>query len=1092
MFNFWSTVSRPKSFILVLASLAMFEQHCFAKDGQAKEGIEVKMLWHPAGSGETENVFGQIADAAWETTSLPLSIKPKKDGFDLWYRLKFDESVLGSNQTSPHIYLPRRVQTRLDVYQYGLKIYEWGSTTKQVALTFHAFPVRDLKAPVYIHMRSALPRVGMAGTPEVTAFRPLIERLIWGDSDRIFSAIALFCLAVGSFVFFVKRREDKTYLYLGLYCLSIGFYIFAITDVTVLVHDGSFWVDVGMPALFFSPVWFGFFVLPLVGGRTAKAIKLVSSLHAGLAIASIAALPILPYGLRTVFPVFQLLLFGFMVTVLNAVIRGMRKDPYLRVLAWGLLILFATIVNDILFDSDLILSTRMISWGFLAFAGSLATIQGLKLVHLHQQVQAQSVELERKNKELEKLDEMKDEFLANTSHELRTPLHGILGLADGLSLRLGSTADEESRTDLDLIKSSAKRLGFLVDQLLDFSKAKKKELSLNLSTVNLSLVVKTVIASLRPLWKGKNIMVQSKIADEIYVKADENRILQVVYNLIGNAIKFTENGSVEVSGSLQDSLVKLSVKDTGIGIREEDVDEIFKAFQQGDGSATRSQGVTGLGLTISKDMLEAMDGEIEVESTFGEGSTFSFTLPKAQKPMDGKQEQTLMVDAVQMLQRNYEKEITDKINDASSSSTPEAEKRELVRQIQVVQEHSEVLEPKNFLILVVDDEPVNQRVISNYLGGLGYQVHAVSSGKQALEYIESNLPSLVLLDVMMPNMDGYEVCHELREHHTVDNLPILFLTAKNRPQDLDKAFELGGNDFITKPFSNMELVHRLKVHANVSALTRELRKALETIKRTTIFETELQAAKLMQESFVPDNFSHSYFELAHRYAPAGHAGGDLIFYKYDPIHEKVVIFVGDVTGHDLGSALLNAVCLGALNACFSDLSVPLNETCHDQVHRIATSVNQAIRDIADVATKLMTAFIASIDLKTGKGSAINAGHPRPSLIRDNIPTRLKVVSNPPLGCSQDPFKSSDIEISHEDYLFVYTDGLAENSVTTTRIFRRNDLMKICDFEGSAEDLAKNIETNIMKLWGSYDAADDDYCFLLLRRHRPTEEEIKSA
>ena len=422
-------------------------------------------------------------------------------------------------------------------------------------------------------------------------------------------------------------------------------------------------------------------------------------------------------------------------------------------------------------------------------------------------------ELERKNEALQHLDELKDEFLANTSHELRTPLNGMIGIAESMLDGATGRLSELQQKNLLLIAQSGRRLAALVNDILDFSKLKHKTIELQLKPIGIREIVEVVLNLSQPLIKNKNLQLINAIPPDLTpAEADENRLQQILYNLVGNAIKFTDSGFVEISANFQSeegelgtektqidsartSKIQITVSDTGIGIPEDKLDRIFESFEQADGSTAREYGGTGLGLAVTKKLVELHGGCIQVESTVGVGSRFTFTLTAA------------LGQSSELSSLSY-----------SSCLLPAISKlneEENIQPLQLTQED----QGQQFQIMIVDDEPVNLQVLINHLSLQNYAITQATNGIEALAMIERGFkPDLILLDVMMPRMTGYEVCQKLREQFPAYKLPIVMLTAKNQVTDLVEGFSVGANDYLTKPISKNELFARIKTHLSLSNL----------------------------------------------------------------------------------------------------------------------------------------------------------------------------------------------------------------------------------------------------------------------------------
>ncbi|MEX0312801.1 MAG: tetratricopeptide repeat protein, partial [Allomuricauda sp.] len=230
--------------------------------------------------------------------------------------------------------------------------------------------------------------------------------------------------------------------------------------------------------------------------------------------------------------------------------------------------------------------------------------------------------------ELQKVDQLKDEFLANTSHELRTPLVGIIGLTESLKDGIAGKLPKAALENLDMIANSGKRLSHLVNDILDFSKLKNKDLELSIRPVDVHALSTIVLRLSHPLVQDKKLKLINSIPKEVpLVDADENRLQQIMHNLIGNAIKFTQKGYVTLLSEVKNNMLSISITDTGIGIVQDKLDAIFNSFEQADGSTQREYGGTGLGLSVTKQLVELHGGTIQVTSEQDKGSIFTFTLP---------------------------------------------------------------------------------------------------------------------------------------------------------------------------------------------------------------------------------------------------------------------------------------------------------------------------------------------------------------------------------------------------------------------------------------------------------------------------------
>lgn len=445
-------------------------------------------------------------------------------------------------------------------------------------------------------------------------------------------------------------------------------------------------------------------------------------------------------------------------------------------------------------------------WALFLYLGIISLIVFI-LVQFRTRAQRKRLEtkerelaLERQTTErLRAIDKLKDQFLANTSHELKTPLNGIIGLAESLYVKENQEAD---RYSLGLIVSSGKRLQSLVNDILDFSKLKSHEIQLSRKAIDLKAISEVVLDLQRSVIGAKPITLHNDIPESLSLLiADEGRITQVLHNLVSNAIKFTEEGEIHIAGQETKEEVTISVQDTGIGISIEHQLTIFKAFEQADGSIQRQYAGTGLGLTISRQLIDLHGGSLSVTSTPGKGSTFSFSIPK------GATATETIAGA----------KTADKI------STTDQQQKPSTVPLETISDQSDTFilpsNQKSLKILIVDDEEINLEVMKAHLTDPGLELTTVTRGQQALDILTQQADfDLVLLDVMMPGMSGFEVCRKIRKKYLPSELPVIIITAKDQIEDLVQAFSIGANDYIAKPFSRAEFLSRVKTQLHLQTI----------------------------------------------------------------------------------------------------------------------------------------------------------------------------------------------------------------------------------------------------------------------------------
>ncbi len=373
-------------------------------------------------------------------------------------------------------------------------------------------------------------------------------------------------------------------------------------------------------------------------------------------------------------------------------------------------------------------------------------------------------ELDEKNKQLLELDRLKSQFLANMSHELRTPLNSIIGFTGIILQGLTGKITDEQKKQLEMVYDSGKHLLTLINDILDLSKIAADRMEVMPETFYLAEIIDSVIAMITPLSDTKNLkLIATNMPPpgfEIY--SDKNKVKQIIINLLNNAVKYTERGQIEISITFttESDEIEISVSDTGIGIKEEALDSIFDEFRQIEGTVVRDKGGVGLGLSISKKLVELLKGKIRAESEHGIGSKFTFSLPLQVPP-----------------------------------AKPE---------IPILEETAAAT---RLLVLTVEDDPKAQEMLRVYLEDNDYRVIQAYTAIEAIKLAKEHKIYAITLDIMMPGRDGWDILQELKSTPETAAIPVIIISiTDNRQLGLSK----GAIAYLVKPIDYDELIRTLR------------------------------------------------------------------------------------------------------------------------------------------------------------------------------------------------------------------------------------------------------------------------------------------
>jgi two-component system, sensor histidine kinase ChiS len=981
-------------------------------------------------------------------------VKGKKPGGDGYatYRL----TVMVGQKSGPIAFRIMDMRTAYSMFVNGEKIASNGTvgTTRETSRPQYLPVLTDytpktdrleiiLQISNYHHMRGgAFHSISIGNNKAIHSARDL------SLSFQIFMLGSLLIMALYHLGLFLLRRNDRSPLYLGLFCLLIAIRPLINGEFCLIQISPDFNWEVMLKTevltLYLGLPFFAMFMNSLFpfefNNKILRPLQVIGAVFSAIVIVT----PAYIYS-KTVVPYEIITLLVSIYSVYAIMLAFIRKREGSGIFITGILILFITVVNEILYDNMIVNTGNFFPFGLFFFVLSQAFLLSLRFSKAFVAVERLSRELENSNLQLVNMDKLKDDFLANTSHELRTPLNGIIGIAESLLDGAAGNLPETVSSNLAMIISSGRRLSNLISDLLDFSKLRNKDITLKMKAVDIKTLTDVAIDLTAHLKVDKNISVINSIPSDIpLMMADEDRMQQILINLISNSIKFTETGKVEISAQVlvgenpEYSLMEITVADTGIGIPEDKIPEIFQPFEQVDGSISRLYNGTGIGLSITKDLLRLHGGYIEVESEPGKGSSFIFRIPIRRPPETPEHAPSEAKAPVK--KKNWRDNIPAK---AGTPFDPLA--------------FAPVTDQPT--ILVVDDDPVNLQVLENQLSVQNYNVIKSTSGSDALDKINTGLnPDLVILDVMMPKMSGLDVSRIIRERHPLYDLPIMILTAKSRISDMTAGLDAGANDYLAKPFDKTELLARVKT------LIR-LKKTVDENKKLTSIKQEIELARKIHFSTIPEELPQvANLDIVVKYIPMQVIGGD--FYDFHKIDEnRIGAFISDISGHGIPAAIVASM----VKIAFSML-----KDVADHPGQLMKEMNRILT--GNIENSFVTAGYAVIDREAMKLYYIRSGH-EPLLLYHKKTNALEEITPAGrlIGFSwADNYEVHESNIEQGDRIIMYTDGFLEVYNKEREIMNINFLKNaiIRGRELSATDLADSL-TGLLKRWRGLDEEFED-------------------
>jgi two-component system sensor histidine kinase ChiS len=857
-------------------------------------------------------------------------------------------------------------------------------------------------------------------------------QIIWNGSI----ALVMLALSVFFLVFYFYRASEKYHLHFSLFSFFIGMWIFGYSGYGLYLADHYiFYFIFTYCGGFISNVFYLSFIksfFQLKETIFSKGLKLFFVVMLAVAIAEFA----LTGSIRTFnIHLHDLYSLGVIIVVvytllLNFVAIKKKKKYVVRLLFAQAMIVIPTILLILNLTINLNLPMLM-KEGYFLLVVSLSSVLASRYAQVN-------TELERAHGELLVMDKLKDDFMATASHEIRTPLHGIQGLAETLLENRNEQLTPHQEENLRMIRESAGRLSRLVNDILDFSRLRAGKADILPEPIKLKDTLCGLVSLSKSFVKeGKILELRCVVPEDLPdIHADRHRFEQIMLNLLGNAVKFTDKGFVEVTAGPENGGVAIAVRDSGCGIPADRLHRIWNPYEQADPADTRRYGGSGLGLAITRHLVELHGGRIDVESVPEKGSAFTVHLPLY--PPAGIA--TINIPQHSSSWMEY------------TGAIPHSEAP--VPDVELAESSVKLLKKDDIRILAVDDEPVNLKVVVDALSLEGYRVITATTGQEAIEAVRKHEPHCVLLDIMLPGMSGYEAAQKMREIRAESYLPIIMVTARSRTEDLTKGFLSGANDYLSKPFDIKELLLRVenqlvirnivdmekkvgshllhernRIQTNLLERSAELNEAVHKLSEwERIISEDLNIAKRFLGKLMTVRISSKGVDHALVFDPLHTIGGDVYdVSEYAP--GMIRVFLADATGHGINASLNTITIMTEYDLIRGGNMAP---------GEILRALNgRFCRKLAEYRI-CFTCCVAEIDLGAGRVRFASAGHPEQYLLSlHGRPVELK-PHGPIIGLTNEAvYEEQEFEFGRGSLLFCYTDGLLDENAPTMHGQRDN-------------------------------------------------------
>ncbi len=916
-------------------------------------------------------------------------------------------------------------------------------------------------------------------TPGYFAENSINEYIVLGLYYGILAVMILYNL----FVFFSIR--DRNYIFYILYIISNLLLFMSVDGIAVQYFwpDNTWWAKITIPFFIFLNV----FTIPqfcrsfLDLKEMAPIVNKILMFLMGFSLAGMVMTTIIDYSIAMLLSIITAGIGAplCLMSGIYCVIKGYKPARF-YVIAW----------TCFLFGGQLILLQNA---GFLPFnfltrhgiqVGSIAEVILLSFAlgdrinilkeekekaqartleiqknateNLEKKVAERTQELKEANEGLKELDKLKTNFFANISHEIRTPLTLILSPVE--SVLQGDYGENIDNRFFENLQRNAIRLLKLINNLLDFSKIESGLMDIKIQEADIVTFIRNYTSSVHSAAESKKIeLTFASVNNRVPLFIDLDKMDKIIMNLFSNSLKFTDKGGfIKVTVEDDDTNCYIGFEDSGIGIPPDKIEIIFDRFSQADSGSTKKYEGTGIGLALVKEFVELHCGTISAKSRFiddtpyDHGTSFIVTIPKGKDHFKNR-------DNVQFVKNHgMDESVTD------HRFYGMREMNELIHE----EENSEVKDPENINsginILIVEDNPDMQSFLK-FLLHKHYNIHLSENGEEGFKAASLLKPDLIVSDVMMPIINGYEMTKMIKKDEKLKRTPVILLTAKSEISDKIEGLEFGADDYLTKPFNSKELLTRIRMLLK----TRNYETILE--KRNNEIGEELKIAHLLQHKLLPHDIPLIQgYKFHPTYIPMDEVGGD--FYDFKVQNNVIEIFITDVSGHGLVAAFISMIAKIALDNINNKSSSTfvmhqLNETlCRSTVNY-----------------NYMTSFFCLIDIESKIMRYSNAGHLPPIVYKNETGKFFELnAKGKPLGWFSDlQLIEEQIQLEKGDRVLFYTDGITECVNSSKELYGEDRFKEFIRANAAlAPDIFSNKLINELMIFCNDDKFDDDLCLLV--------------